>query len=168
MPPPPQPTKSDLEGRHEQIGHQVVALAQMKVGASVGDGSALALVHDVFSKLENCLPSAGVRSHGALVFSNFGNSSTRQFDEIRPGDVVAFRNAIFQVHGGLRGKSTLEVGKPDHVAIIQEWNGSKRKLKVLEQRQDNKRVSSNAYRLGDLRSGEVHVFRPMPRSWVDW
>jgi len=168
MPPPPQPTKSDLEARHEQIGHQVVALAQMKVGASVGDGSALALVHDVFSKLENCLPSAGARSHGALVFSNFGNSSARQFDEIRPGDVVAFRNAIFQVHGGLRGKSTLEVGKPDHVAIIQEWNGSKRKLKVLEQRQDNKRVSSNAYRLGDLRSGEVHVFRPMPRSWVDW
>ena len=168
MPPPPQPNKSDLEARHEQIGHQIVALAQMKVGVTVGDGSALALVHDVFARLENCLPSAGVRSHGALVFSNFGNSSTRQFDEIRPGDVVAFRNAIFQVHGGLRGKSTLEVGKPDHVAIIQEWNGSKRKLKVLEQRQDNKRVSSNAYRLGDLRSGEVHVFRPMPRSWVDW
>jgi myosin tail region-interacting protein MTI1 len=168
LPPPPQPTKSDLETRHQQIGHRVVALAQTRVGTSVGDGSPLALVHDVFGKLGDCLPSAGVRSHGALVFSNFGNSSTRQFDEIRAGDVVAFRNAIFQVHGGLRGKSTVEVGKPDHVAIVQEWNGSKRKLKVLEQRQDIKRVVSSGYRLGDLRSGEVHVFRPMPRSWVDW
>jgi hypothetical protein len=168
VPPPPQPTKSELESRHEQIGHQVVALAQTRAGASIGDGSALALVHDVFAKLENCLPSAGIRSHGALVFSNFGNSSTKQFDEIRPGDVVAFRNAIFQVHGGLRGKGTLEVGRPDHVAIVQDWNGSKRKLKVLEQRADNKRVTPNGYRLGDLRSGEVHVFRPMPRSWVDW
>jgi hypothetical protein len=102
------------------------------------------------------------------VFSNFGNSSTKQFDEIRQGDVVAFRNAIFQVHGGLRGKGTLEVGRPDHVAIVQDWNGSKRKLKVLEQRPDTKRVTPNGYRLGDLRSGEVHVFRPMPRSWVGW
>jgi myosin tail region-interacting protein MTI1 len=168
LPPPTPPSKADLESRHEQIGHQVVALAQARLGASVGDGSSLAFIQEIFSKLENCLPSAGARSHGALVYSNFGNSSTRQFDEIRPGDVVAFRNATFQAHGGLRGKVITEVGKPDHVAVIHEWNGSKKKLKVLEQRQETRRVAQNSYKIGDLKSGEVHIFRPMPRSWVDW
>ena len=168
LPPPTPPSKADLESRHEQIGHQVVALAQARLGASVGDGSSLAFIQEIFSKLENCLPSAGARSHGALIYSNFGNSSTQQFDEIRPGDVVAFRNATFQAHGGLRGKVITEVGKPDHVAVIHEWNGSKKKLKVLEQRQETRRVAHNSYKIGDLKSGEVHIFRPMPRSWVDW
>jgi len=168
LPPPPQPSKMELEARHDQVGHQVVALAQARLGSSVGDGSSLAFVLEIFSKLENCLPSAGARSHGALIYSNFGNSSTKQFDEIRPGDIVTFRNAIFQGHGGLRGKIVTEVGKPDHVAVIQEWNGSKKKLKVLEQRQENRRVSHSSYKIGELKSGEVHVFRPMPRSWVDW
>ena len=168
LPPPAPPTKSQLEARHDQVGHQIVALAKSRLGSSVGDGSPIAFIQEIFGKLENCLPSAGARSHGALVYSNIGNSSTRQFDEIRPGDVVAFRNSIFQAHAGIRGKIVTEVGKPDHVAVITEWNGIKKKLKVLEQRQDSKRVAHSSYKIGDLKSGEVHVFRPMPRSWVDW
>lgn len=168
LPPPAQPTKAELEARHEQIGHQIVALAQAKLGLSVGDGSAIAVVQELFSKLENCLPSAGVRSHGALIYSNIGNSFTKQFDEIRPGDIATFKNSVFQSHGGLRGKVVTEVGKPDHVAVIQEWNGTKKKLKVFEQRQESKRVAHNSYKIGELRSGEVHIFRPMPRSWVNW
>jgi hypothetical protein len=128
----------------------------------------LALVSDILSKLDNCLPSVGARAHGATIYNNFGNSSTRQFDEIRPGDIVVFRSAVFQAHSGLRGKVTTEVGKPDHVAVVQEWNGIKKKLKVLEQRRESRKVSQNSYKIGDLRSGELHVFRPMPRSWVDW
>jgi len=166
--PPPPPSKNDLEMRYQQVGAQIINLATSKMGTSVGDGSALAFIRELFSKLDNCLPSAGPRSHGATIYSNFGNSSTSQFDEIRPGDIVAFRNAVFQAHGGLRGKITTEVGKPDHVAVVQEWNGSKKKLKVLEQGRESKKVSHTSYKIGDLKSGEVHVFRPMPRSWVDW
>jgi hypothetical protein len=154
--------------RYEQVGPQIVAMAQAKIGASVGDGTSLAFIREIYSRLDSCLPSAGVRSHGALVYRNLGNSSTKQIDEIRPGDVVAFRNAVFQGHGGLRGKVTTEVGKPDHVAVVQEWNGSKKKLKVLEQGRESKKVSQSSYKLGDLKSGEVHVFRPMARSWVNW
>jgi hypothetical protein len=138
------------------------------MGSPVGDGTPLAFIAEIFSQLDNCLPSAGVRSHGAVVYSNLGNSSTKQFDEIRPGDIVAFRNAVFQAHGGLRGKVTTEVGKPDHAAVVQEWNGSKKKLKVLEQGRESKKVYHTSYKIGDLKSGEVHVFRPMSRSWVDW
>jgi myosin tail region-interacting protein MTI1 len=168
LPPPDQPSKGELESRHEQVGSQIVSLAQSKLGAIVGDGTPLAFVSDIFSRLDNCLPSVGARAHGATIYDNLGNSSTRQFDEIRPGDIVVFRSAVFQAHSGLRGKVTTEVGKPDHVAVVQEWNGVKKKLKVLEQRRDNRKVSPNSYKMGDLRSGELHVFRPMPRSWVDW
>lgn len=168
IPPPAPPTKRELETRHEQVGVQIVNLSQAKLGTCVGDGTPWAFITEIFSKLDGCLPSAGIRSHGALIYSNLGNSSTTQFDEIRPGDIVAFRSAVFQAHGGLRGKITTEVGKPDHVAVIQEWNGTKKKLKVLEQRRDHRKVAHNSYKIGDLKSGEVHVFRPMPRSWVDW
>lgn len=168
LPPPAPPSKADLESRYEQVGLQIVALTQSKLGVSVGDGTPLALIREILSKLDNCLPSAGGRAHGALVYGNLGNSSTKQFDEIRPGDIVAFRNAVFQAHGGLRGKVTTEVGKPDHAAVVQEWNGSKKKLKVLEQGRESRKVSNNSYKIGDLKSGEVHVFRPMSRSWVDW
>jgi myosin tail region-interacting protein MTI1 len=168
LPPPASPSKAELESRYEQVGLQIVALTQSKLGVSVGDGTSMALIREIFSKLDNCLPSAGGRAHGALVYSNLGNSSTKQFDEIRPGDIVAFRNAVFQAHGGLRGKVTTEVGKPDHTAVVQEWNGSKKKLKVLEQGRESRKVGNNSYKIGDLKSGEVHVFRPMSRSWVDW
>jgi len=168
LPPPSPPSKDELETRHNQIGDQIVALAQAKVGLTVGDGSFFAFIQDVLGKVENCLPSAGVRSHGALIYSNLGNSSSIQYDEIRSGDIVAFRNAVFQSHGGLRGKMLIEAGKPDLAGIVQEWNGSKRKLKILEQRPEVRRVAHNSYKLGELKSGEVHIFRPMPRSWVDW
>jgi myosin tail region-interacting protein MTI1 len=166
--PPAVPSKVDLEVRHEQIGAQIVVAAESKVGTCVGSGTSFALVESVLKTVGDCLPSAGRRSHGAPIYSNIGNSSVAQFDEIRPGDIVAFRHAVFQSQGGLRGKVVTEAGKPDHVAIVQEWNGSKRKLKVVEQRVDQRRVGHNSYRVSDLKSGEVHVFRPMPRSWVDW
>ena len=162
------PSKMELEIRHEQIGTQIAALAESKIGTCVGSGMPFAFIEDVLHTVGDCLPSPGRRSHGVFIYSNLGNSSIKQSDEIRPGDIVSFRHAIFQAHGGLRGKVITEVGKPDHVAIVQEWNGIKKKLKVVEQRGEQRRVSQNSYKLSDLKSGEVHVFRPMPRSWVDW
>jgi len=167
-PPPPEPSKSELESWHKQLGLQILSSAESRIGGSVGEGTSLAFVKDIIKNITACLPSPGTQTHGAVVYSNIGNSSTKQSDEIRPGDIVAFRHAIFQTHGGLRGKTALEVGKPDHVAIVQEWNGSKRKLKVIEQRPEQRRVVHNSYKIPELKSGEVHVFRPMPRSWIDW
>lgn len=167
-PPPSLPSKVELEKWHQTTGSQIVSSAEIRLGSTIGDGTAISLISDILGEVDGCLPSVGMHVHGALVYSNMGNSSTTQSDEIRSGDIVTFHNAIFQAHGGLRGKTVTEVGKPDHVAIVQEWNGSKKKLKVFEQRPEQRRVSHNSYKIGDLKSGEVQVFRPMPRTWVDW
>jgi myosin tail region-interacting protein MTI1 len=167
-PPPPDPSKTELENWHRQLGPQILSSAESRLGENIGDGTSYAFVKDIVGGISSYLPSPDAHSHGFVVYSNIGNSSTKQCDEIRPGDIVVFRNVIFQTHGGLRGKSRVEVGKPEHVAVVQEWNGSKKKLKVFEQRPEQRRVSHNSYKISELKTGEVHVFRPIPRSWIDW
>jgi len=110
-----------------------------------------------------------VRTHGALIYTNLANASVTQTNEIKSGDVVTFRNAKFQGHkGGLHQKYSVDVGKPDHCAIVLEWDGTKRKVKVVEQSKDKGRARSESYRLDDLKSGEVRVFRVVGRDYVGW
>lgn len=111
----------------------------------------------------------GTRAYGALVYSNMANASTQQHDVIRPGDIVSFRNSKFQgKHGAMHAKYSAEVGKPDHVAIVAEWDGTKKKLRAWEQGRENKKVKLESYKLDDLRSGEVKVWRVVARNWVGW
>jgi hypothetical protein len=51
-----------------------------------------------------------------------------------------------------------------------EWDGSKKKVRVWEQGREgmSKKVKEVSWRMGDLRSGEVRVWRVMSRSWVGW
>jgi len=76
-------------------------------------------------------------------------------DEIRPGDIISIRNAKFQgKHGPMHAKYSMEVGKPDHVAIVAEWDGVKKKVRAWEQGRESKKVKQESFRLDDLRSGE--------------
>src|SRR5262249_51163854 len=122
--------------------------------------------------IPNALAPAGTRSFGALAYSNLGNATIQQFDEIRPGDIITFRNAKFQGHkGGLHAKYSIEVGgktSGDHVAVVLGGDGTKKKVKVLEQGRENKKVKSESFKLGDLKSGEVKVWRVVGRGWVGW
>ena len=66
-----------------------------------------------------------------------------------------------------------EVGKPDHVAVVIDWDGTKKKIRAWEQvSRDEKgkkaKVKEEGFRVGDLRSGEVRVWRVMGREWVGW
>lgn len=64
-----------------------------------------------------------------------------------------------------------------HVGIVSEWDGSKRKIKVFEQPENSStssssssggKIKSESYRLNDLKSGEVKVFRVIGRNYVGW
>jgi uncharacterized protein YijF (DUF1287 family) len=109
-----------------------------------------------------------------MVYANLGNASTQQYDEIRPGDIVTFRNARFAGHkGSLHAKYSMDVGKPEHVAVVAEWDGTKKKIRALEQGRDlekgkKPKVREESFKVGDLKSGEVMVWRVMPRTWVGW
>ena len=175
--PPPPPRRDQLELASEKFGSRIASGASQagSSGSTVGDGSAHAFINALLQPLSAILPPVGYRAYGALVYANLANASTQQFDEIRPGDIVTFRNAKFSGHkGGLHQKYSMEAGKPDHVGVVMEWDGTKKKIRCFEQGRDaegtkkKSKVREEGYRVGDLRSGEVRVWRVMGREWVGW
>lgn len=168
--PPPRSLRQDqLEQAYERFGLQISNSVSSKKDSVVGDGTPQALVFELLKPFKDVLLPVGTRAYGALVYANMANASTHMSDEIRPGDIISIRNAKFQgKHGPMHAKYSMEVGKPDHVAVVAEWDGTKKKVRAWEQGRENKKVKQESFKLDDLRSGEVKVWRVMPRSWVGW
>ncbi|KAJ5711380.1 hypothetical protein N7488_005536 [Penicillium malachiteum] len=168
-PPPLQPRQDQLEQAHNQIGTRIAESVTSFQNSTVGDGTPLALVQHLLNPLNDALLPVGNRAYGALVYSNLANASVTQNDEIRAGDIVSFRNARFQGHRGtMHQKYSSEVGKPDHVGVVVDWDGTKKKIRAWEQGRESKKVKMESFKLNDMRSGECKVWRVMPRSWVGW
>jgi hypothetical protein len=168
--PPPRALRQDqLEQAYERFGRAIADAAAAKKDSVVGDGTPQSLIYELLRPFRDALLPVGTRAYGALVYSNLANASTAQHDEIRPGDIVSIRNAKFQgKHGPMHAKYSMEVGKPDHVAVVAEWDGTKKKVRAWEQGRESKKVKLESFKLDDLRSGEVKIWRVMPRSWVGW
>lgn len=167
--PPPRLRKEQLEDLHSRIGSAISAAASAKQNSTIGDGTAHALVVDLVQAQPNALLPVGNRAYGALVYANMANATVQQYDEIRPGDIIAFRNAKFSgKHGAMHGKYSEDVGKPDHVGIVTEWDGTKKKVRALEQGRENRKAKIESFRVGDLKSGEIRIFRAMDRSSIGW
>ncbi|OAX77346.1 hypothetical protein ACJ72_08358, partial [Emergomyces africanus] len=116
-------------------------------------------------QLESAHEQFGTRISDAVTAKQNGI----QVDEIRAGDIVTFRNARFQGHRGtMHQKYSVDVGKPDHVGVVVDWDGTKKKIRAWEQGRESKKVKMESFKLGDLKSGECRVWRVMPRSWVGW
>jgi hypothetical protein len=167
--------QDQLEEYWTRYGSEIITTLNAAQNSTVGDGSPHALVAALLMPLRGALAPVGTRAFGALVYANLANASVQQFDEIRPGDIVSFRNAKFQgKHGGvMHQKYHLEAGRPDHVGVVVEWDGTKKKIRAAEQGRDIKegkkgKVGVESFRLGDLRSGEVRVWRVVGRDWVGW
>jgi hypothetical protein len=175
---PPPPRKDQLEASSEQFGARIAAAASSaaNAGTTLGDGSPHSLILELLRQHPAALKPIGTRSYGALVYANLANASTQQFDEIRPGDIVSFRNAKFSGHkGAMHAKYTQEVGRPDHVGVVIDWDGTKKKIRAWEQISAEERgkgkkakVKEESFKVGDLKSGEVRVWRVMGRNWVGW
>ncbi|KAL6697391.1 hypothetical protein J3F84DRAFT_347128 [Trichoderma pleuroticola] len=167
---PPKAMRQDqMEEAYDTFGRRISASAIAKKDQVVGDGTAQSFVLEMIRPLEDALLPISTRSYGALVYANMANASTQQHDVIRPGDIITIRNAKFQgKHGPMHAKYSSEVGKPDHVGIVAEWDGTKKKVRAWEQGRDGKKVKQESYKLDDLRSGEVKIWRVVSRSWVGW
>ncbi|RDL31984.1 SH3-domain-containing protein [Venustampulla echinocandica] len=168
-PPPSRLRQDQLEQAHELFGRRIAEAVTSKQGTVVGDGSPQSLVQELLRPLTNSLLPVGTRAYGSVVYANLANASTQQNDEIRPGDIITLRNTKFQgKHGPMHAKYSIEVGKPDHVGIVAEWDGTKKKVRAWEQGRESKKVKMESFKLDDMRSGEVKIWRVMPRSWVGW
>lgn len=168
-PPPPRLRQDQLEDAHTRFGARIAEGTNSKKDTVVGDGSPNSLVLDLMASLPDALRPVGTRAYGALVYANLANASVQQFDEIRAGDIITFRNAKFQGHRGpMHSKYSGDIGKPDHVAVVVDWDGTKKKVRAWEQGRESKKVKMESFKLGDMRSGEVKVWRVMARQWVGW
>ncbi|KAK3939842.1 hypothetical protein QBC46DRAFT_262302 [Diplogelasinospora grovesii] len=167
--PPRQLRQDQLEQSYERFGRAIGQAVASKKDTVVGDGTPQALIFELLKPFKDALLPVGTRAYGALVYSNLANASTTQNDEIRPGDIISIRNAKFQgKHGPMHAKYSMEVGKPDHVAVVAEWDGTKKKVRAFEQGRESRKVKMESFKLDDLRSGEVKIWRVMPRSWIGW
>ena len=168
--PPPRSLRQDeLEESHGRYGARIAEGAKSKEGGTIGDGTSRALPFDLISSIPDALRPVGVRAYGALVYANLANATVQQHDEIRPGDVVTFRNAKFGGHRGpMKSKYSIEVGKPEHVGVVVDWDGTKKKVRAWEQGRESKKVKIESFKFGDMKSGEVKVWRVMSRAWVGW
>lgn len=167
--PPSRLRQDQLEEAHSRFGSTIGESANSKKDNIVGDGTPQALVLESIASLQDALLPIGVRAYGALVYANLANATVQQFDEIRSGDIITFRNSKFQGHRGpMKSKYSIDVGKPDHVGIVVDWDGTKKKIRAWEQGRESKKVRIESFKLSDMRSGEVKVWRVMARSWVGW
>jgi hypothetical protein len=167
--PPSRLRQDQLEQAHDQFGRRIHDAVTSKQNTVVGDGTPHGLIQELLKPFTNALLPVGNRAYGAVVYGNLANASTQQNDEIRPGDIITLRNTKFQgKHGPMHAKYSMEVGKPDHVGVVSEWDGTKKKVRAWEQGRESKKVKLESFKLDDLRSGEVKIWRIMPRSWVGW
>ncbi|KAH9825978.1 myosin tail region-interacting protein MTI1-like, partial [Teratosphaeria destructans] len=172
-PPPPKLRQDQLESYWQKFGKAIAseasAAGNTKKDSVIGDGSPASLPLELIKKQKDALLPVGTRAYGALVYANLANASTQQFDEIRPGDIITVRNAKFEGHhGSLKTKYKTDYGV-SHVGVVEEWDGTRRSVRAWEQGREKKGgVRSEKFRLGDLRSGEVRVWRVVGREWVGW
>ncbi|KAI9719353.1 MAG: hypothetical protein M1828_006254 [Chrysothrix sp. TS-e1954] len=179
-PPPPRLRQDQLETIYPRFGQPIAAAAAQHVSSIVADGHPQALVLSLFKvAAPGALLPVGMRAYGAIVYANLANASVQQYDEMRPGDIITFRNAKFSgKHGAMHAKYSQDVGRPDHVAVVAEWDGTKKKIRAWEQGRSDKegkeagkearKVKLEGFKLGDLRSGEVRVWRVVGRDYVGW
>lgn len=172
-PAPAKLRQDQLEAYWQKFGRKIAERASAaaqggKKDPAIGDGSPASLPLELIKAHPDALLPIGTRAYGALVYANLANASIIQHDEIRPGDVVTLRNAKFEGHHGtMRQKYKTDYGV-GHVAVVEEWDGTRRSVRTWEQGREKKGVRSEKLRLGDLRSGEVRIWRVVGREFVGW
>lgn len=121
-----------------------------------GDGSSTGFVRVAFEQAGLPFPAG---EWGLAVYEQEASSVLKKLDDPRPGDIVAIHDGKFKGKKGLSSYHQ-QVGSIQDplIAIINEFDvRNKHKLRVL---QVERGVPSEiSYRLDDLKSGKVFVYR---------
>lgn len=121
-----------------------------------GDGSSPGFVRVAFERAGLPLPAG---EWGLAIYEQEASSVMKKLDDPRPGDIVAIHDGKFKGKKGLSSYHQ-QVGSIQDplIAIIHEYDlKNKHKLRCL---QVERGVPSEiSYRLDDLKSGKVFVYR---------
>ena len=157
------------------LNGKVVKFCKNNLGKEVGSGEcydlAAAALQYADAKPQNGSedsPNAGDYVWGKLVYALETTDGSQKETKVpkmsvQPGDVIQFRDAKFEGKN-LRGFETYFTIFPHHTAVVSEVGKADEVLTALEQNVNDKRVvTANAYRLSDLKTGWVRVYRPVPK-----
>jgi hypothetical protein len=168
IPPPPQPSRSILLGFSQSVGSQVWAKARNFAEVAHPNGNSKQQVDSIIETIPGAVQRIS-DSFGYTVFSatklteSQKHTDFNEFEEIRPGDVVSFKECKFK-SGRIGGHSTkLGIGEVDY-RVVADWDGKKKKVRVFEWIGGKTEVGS--YKLDDLKSGKVIVERVIEKSWL--
>lgn len=168
--PPSQSRRDILEKYHAQFGGSVVDVALRLFGNKLSGGIVWTIFQQLKSQYPNLLDPVGSKSFGATIYKN-ANHSVTQLDDIKPGDILCMRNAKFTSHKGLGGLSSKSIvvgdGPGVYSAVIVEFDAKKEKFRVLDSEGPGV-VKKESYKISDLKSGQIRVFRPVGRDFVGW
>lgn len=167
--PSPVIRKDLLDRYYHEFGGDILTIASSLVNSKINDS----LIKLIFGKLTktNVLKNIGNKSYGVTIYKNMNNQNIARIDEIRPGDVLCIRQAKFTNHKGLSGitSRSTNVGSGDEplAAVITDYDSKKDKLKVIEQ-DTTGHIRKASYKLTDMKSGKIRVFRVVGRDYIEW
>ncbi|KZT19984.1 hypothetical protein NEOLEDRAFT_1141294 [Neolentinus lepideus HHB14362 ss-1] len=152
-----------------KVGIQVCEVAttffEKSKKSLVGDGTYAGFVDAVLSEVPNASePSPPI--YGYLVYSQTGSTVQKRVSDIMPGDILTAQDAKLKGHKGLQtyhqnvGTEELLIG------VVTEFEAKKSKVRVFQANQHvgQQTVESVSYRLDDLKSGTIKVYRVLEAS----
>lgn len=166
--------KDLLDRFHHEFGLAVVTIALSLLGTKLN----LDLVATVLKKLQTqtevpILGRIGDKLYGINIYKNVNNTNVSKVDDIRAGDILCIKSGKFAGHksglAALGPNKSLVVGDGTEIfsAVIVEYDNKKEKFRVLES-DGSGMVKKESYKLGDMKSGRVRVYRVVSRDYVGW
>lgn len=162
--------KDALRAFATDLGARAAKMAEFLEGKKFPDG----LINDIFADLKSSgasiLLPVGQKAYGFIVYK-LSNGTANKVDDIRAGDIVCMRNAKIPAHKGLKSLALKPVvlGENDSIysAVVVEYDAKKDKIKVMES-DPHGIVRKEGYRLGEIKSGHVRIFRLVKREFIGW
>jgi hypothetical protein len=154
----------------ETANEKVLAFAKSQVGKQVGNGECWTLANEAVKAAgaKSSFDFADAPNKGDYVWGDFvygleakAKGETGALKDVKPGDVVQFRDAKFVARQGNRTTTTTA---SHHTAVVLKADRAAKTITVLHQNwSGNKTVAEATLPLAGLQAGWIKVYRPVAK-----
>lgn len=159
-----------MTGAADKPADKIVEYAKSQLGKQVGNGECWTLANEAMKTAGTKssfnftdTPNKGDYVWGTLSFGLEGKGAkeTGALKDVKPGDVMQFRDAKFS---GRKGNGTYTMTASHHTAVVLKADTTAKTITILHQNWNGKKtVAEETLTLGDLKDGWIKVYRPQPK-----